>query len=648
MHITEKLAEAKARGKPSFSFEFFPPKTAQGVQNLYDRMDRMHDLGPAFIDITWGAGGRHSQLTCEMVSVAQSQYGLETCMHLPCTDMAKEKVDEALKQAYKSGCTNILALRGDPPRESEKWQVAEGGFRYAKDLIEYIKSRYGNHFDIGVAGYPEGCDDQADTDLLIQHLKEKVDAGGTFIVTQMFYDVDGFLAWVKKVREAGITVPVIPGIMPIHTHQSFLRRANWTKCKIPDHWTIALEPVKNDDAAVREVGKGLVAEMCRKILEAGINHLHFYTMNLAQATRMVLEELSLTPSTGSPMPKPLPWRKSLGFGRRDEDVRPIFWRNRNSSYVQRTQDWDEFPNGRWGDSRSPAFGELDVYGIGLKGTNEQNIKLWGSPKSVRELANLFIDFVNGKLARLPWSEAPISAEADIIKDELVSLNSRGLLTINSQPAINGARSSHPVYGWGPPHGYVYQKAYIELLVPPSLIEQVLSRIRDNPDMTFYAVDKSGTLETNTRDEGPNAVTWGIFPNREIVQPTIVETVSFLAWKDEAYRLGEDWSKCYEAGSASRQLIANVTENWWLLNIVNNDFHEGKAVFDIFKDLEVPDLDAEVRPLASDSSPLPNGVNDHEGSKVIPNNGVVNSKEHSSEQTNESQSIPQSTPQTLKN
>lgn len=274
MHIKDKLAEAHASGKPMFSFEFFPPKTAQGVQNLYDRMDRMHDFGPAFIDVTWGAGGRHSQLTCEMVSTAQNIYGLETCMHLTCTDMEKEKVDQALNQAYKAGCTNILALRGDPPRDQEAWTAVDGGFRYARDLVKYIKSRYGNHFDIGVAGYPEGCDDNRDQDQLIDHLKEKVDAGGTFVVTQMFYDVDTFLDWVQKCRARGITVPIIPGIMPIQTHASFVRRAEWTKCKVPEEWTKALDPIKNDDSAVREVGKGLVAELCRKIIEAGIMHLH--------------------------------------------------------------------------------------------------------------------------------------------------------------------------------------------------------------------------------------------------------------------------------------------------------------------------------------------------------------------------------------
>lgn len=591
MHISQKLAFSHMNKKPTFSFEFFPPKTAQGVQNLYDRMDRMHDLGPAFIDITWGAGGRHSQLTCEMVDAAQARYGLETCMHLTCTDMEKEKLDDALRLAYNTGCTNILALRGDPPRDKEKWEATSHEFRYAIDLVRYIRKHYGDHFDIGVAGYPEGCEDDTEPEILMDHLKQKVDAGSTFIVTQMFYDVEIFLSWVDKCRKKGITVPIIPGIMPISTYAAFERRVNWTKCHVPDEWYEALKPVKNDDAAVRDVGKDLVVEMCRKMLNAGILHLHFYTMNLAQATQRILEDLRLTPEgSGTPLEKPLPWRQSLGFKRRDETVRPIFWRNRNVSYVARTAEWDEFPNGRWGDSRSPAFGELDAYGIGLKGTNEANNKLWGQPKTLRDVTKLFVDFLNGKLDRLPWSEGKISAEADSIKTQLLELNGRGLLSINSQPSVNGFPSSHPVLGWGPPGGYVYQKAYLELLIFPSVIDTVLERLEANKNLTYYAVNKDGVLKTNTKDEGPNAVTWGIFPNREVVQPTIVETVSFLAWKDEAFRLGEDWSRCYPAGSGTRRLIQTIMDECWLINIVNNDFHENNGIFEVFHGLQANDMD----------------------------------------------------------
>ncbi|KAJ5124048.1 uncharacterized protein N7515_007873 [Penicillium bovifimosum] len=606
MHIREKLAKNEAEGKTGISFEFFPPKTAQGVQNLYDRMDRMHGLGPSFIDITWGAGGRLSDLTCEMVNVAQSVYGLETCMHLTCTDMPLEKVDQALQAAYKSGCTNILALRGDPPRDKETWEATENGFRYAKDLVKYIREKYGNHFDIGVGGYPEGADDNSDVDQLIDHLKEKVDAGSSFIVTQMFYDAENFIEWVNKCRAKGINVPIIPGIMPISTFSSFLRRVNWTKIRVPPEWMEALEPVKNDDSAVRDIGKTLIAEMCKKLIAAGLKHLHFYTMNLAQATRLVLEELGLCPSDETPIQRALPWRPSLALNRRTEDVRPVFWRNRNSSYVARTQTWDEYPNGRWTDSRSPAFGELDSYGVGLKGTNEQNIKLWGEPKSIKELSDIFVRFLTGKLDRLPWSDSPITSEAHEIQQDLLNLNQRGFLTINSQPAVNGVKSSHPIYGWGPKNGFVYQKAYLELLVPSSLIDELITRIEKNGDLTYHATNKKGELKTNTRDS-PNALTWGIFAGREIIQPTIVETVSFLAWKDEAYLLGEHWSKCHDVSSPSRKLIQHVMDDWYLVNIVDNDFHRSNAVFELFDGLEVPDLDVEVS-----GAPLTNGHAEQNG------------------------------------
>ncbi|EAA32493.1 hypothetical protein GE21DRAFT_5731 [Neurospora crassa] len=590
MHIREMLADAERTKAPSFSFEYFPPKTAQGVQNLYDRMDRMYNFGPKFIDITWGAGGRIAELTCEMVAQAQAYLGLETCMHLTCTDMGEEKVNNALQRAYKAGCTNILALRGDPPREKERWEAAEGGFQYARDLVAHIRKLYGDHFDIGVAGYPEGCDDNKDEESLLDHLKEKVDMGASFIVTQMFYDVDNFLRWVKRVRERGITIPIIPGIMPIATYASFIRRANHMNCKIPEEWMAKLEPVKNDDVAVREIGKTLVAEMCRKIVDAGIRHLHFYTMNLAQATRMVLEELDWLPSPNRPLKRALPWKQSLGSGRRDEDVRPIFWRNRNKSYITRTQDWDEFPNGRWGDSRSPAFGELDAYGIGLTGSNELNRKKWGEPQTVKDIANLFVRYLNQELEYLPWSEAPISSEAELIKDDLIALNNRGLITINSQPAVNGVKSTHPVHGWGPANGYVYQKAYLELLVSPELFPEIKRRIEDHPDITYYAVTKSGNLHTNAPSEGPNAVTWGVFPGKEIVQPTIVESISFLAWKDEAFQLGLEWARCYDADTPSRLLIEEIMDKWYLINIVNNDFHQPRTIFEILNDLSLPDLE----------------------------------------------------------
>lgn len=598
MKISQKLQEAHKSPEtsvPTYSFEFFVPKTSQGVQNLYDRMDRMYDLGPAFVDVTWNAGGRLSNLTCEIVSTAQSILGLETCMHLTCTGMPKEMVTNALKEAYQSGCQNILALRGDPPHASEKWTSTDGGFCYAKDLIKYIRDIYGDYFDIAVAGYPEGHPEESDVDLLITYLKEKVDAGASVVITQMFYDVDNFITWVAKCRKAGITVPIIPGIMPISTYDSFMRRATWCEINVPPQFLEQLEPIKGDDVQVREVGTQLVADMCQKILDSGVKHLHFYTMNLEKATVMVLERLqilptqpvaasgdSTKPSSGANTPA-LPWRQSLGLTRKEETVRPIFWKNRKHSYVTRTQDWDEFPNGRWGDSRSPAYGALETYGVLLRQSSSKAVSLWGKPETPKDFGELIVKYLDGKVKSLPWSDSPISNEIDNIREQLISLNKRGIFTINSQPAVNGAKSTDAVFGWGPSNGYVYQKAYLEILVPPTLVRPIIDRISADDEITFYAVNNNGDLETNAPlGGGPNAVTWGIYPGKEVIQPTIVEKISFLAWKDEAFRLSTEWSDCFDKNSAAHEFVRSISESWYLINIVHNDFQSPDGIFKVLE------------------------------------------------------------------
>ncbi|KAG8890989.1 hypothetical protein FRC00_014229, partial [Tulasnella sp. 408] len=195
--ITQKIAQAERDNRVWWSFEYFPPRTAQGLQNLYDRIERMRLLGPEFIDITWNAGGRTSDLTCELVKTCQGLIGMETCMHLTCTNMPKEKVDMALQEAKLSGCRNILALRGDPPAGQDEWSAVEGGFVHGIDLIRHIRAKYDDYFEIAIAGFPQHIDLPAEELAAeMKWLKEKVDAGATLIFTQMFYDVEIFLRWV--------------------------------------------------------------------------------------------------------------------------------------------------------------------------------------------------------------------------------------------------------------------------------------------------------------------------------------------------------------------------------------------------------------------------------------------------------------------
>ncbi|KAG8988994.1 hypothetical protein FRB94_001792 [Tulasnella sp. JGI-2019a] len=577
--ISQKLAKADREDRVWWSFEYFPPRTAQGLQNLYDRIERMRQLGPEFIDITWNAGGRTSDLTSELVKTCQGIIGVETCMHLTCTNMPKEKVDIALRDAKAAGCRNILALRGDPPAGQDEWSAVEGGFVHGIDLVRHIRKHYDDYFDIAVAGFPQDVLlPRAEFDQEIFHLKNKIDAGASLIFTQMFYDVEVFLKWVAEVRKAGITVPIIPGIAPIQTWNGFIRSTSLAKTQIPQNYYDLLEPHKNNDEKVREIGISLVTEMCRKILasEFKIRGLHFYTMNLERGTKLLLEELNLVPRVE--IIKPLPWRQSLTPSRRTETIRPIFWANRTKSYLSRTENWDEYPNGRFGDSRSPAYGELDGYGVWIKQTKEQALALWGSPTSLADVSSLFSRFCLGKLSALPWSDQPPSSETSVIGSQLAKLNELGFLTINSQPAVNGASSDDATFGWGPAKGYVYQKAYLEFFASPALLNKLLPIISRDPLITYYAINKQGDLRTNSHSEGPNAVTWGVFPGKEIIQPTIVEAVSFMAWKDEAFELGIQWAQVYGTDSPSYKLISEMMNTYFLVNVVHNDFKDTDLIF----------------------------------------------------------------------
>ncbi|OBA21855.1 methylenetetrahydrofolate reduct [Metschnikowia bicuspidata var. bicuspidata NRRL YB-4993] len=592
MKITEKLTQAHSGANPppaTFSFEFFVPKTSQGVQNLYDRMDRMYDLNPIFVDITWNAGGRSSSLTNEMVYTAQSTLGLETCMHLTCTNMAVSYIDEALEKAFKAGCQNILALRGDPPLDGSE---STGDFRYAKDLIAYIRKNYGDHFNIGIAAYPEGHPEENDNGKLLQYLKEKTDAGADFIITQMFYDVDNFIGWCRKIRDYGINIPIIPGIMPISTYSAFIRRANWSQVAVPQHFLDALDPIKEDDFAVRELGSQLVADLCQKLIDSGfVNHLHFYTMNLEKSTIMLLEKLNLVECVKEidAVGEDLPWRKSLHPNRSKEAIRPIFWQNRKYSYISRTSGWDEFPNGRWGDSRSPAFGDIDLSASELlRQSPKRALELWGCPQELKDLANIVIRYLNNEVKALPWSDGPIGTDTNVLKESLIKLNENGFITLNSQTALNSVRSNDKVHGWGPKNGFVYQKQYLEFMVHKDVASRLVTAVETHNQadptglISFYMVDKEGNLTTNAHDDDINAVTWGVFPGEEILQPTIVEKVSFLAWKDEVFSLIKEWDTIFhskvigelveaEKIDAFSRFLTGFGNNYVLCNMVNNDF-----------------------------------------------------------------------------
>ncbi|KAK4299390.1 hypothetical protein Pmani_028322, partial [Petrolisthes manimaculis] len=569
-----------------FSLEFFPPRTKGGAVNLLARFDRMRQGNPLFCDVTWhpagNPGGDTETSSMTIAGAALNYSGLETMLHMTCCSMTKSEITKHLKRAKDIGLRNILALRGDPPHGAEDWVAPEDGFNYASDLVTHIRREFGNYFVICVAAYPTGHPEATSyTDDLI-HLKEKVDAGADFIITQLFFKAQTFTKFVGDCRARGITCPIIPGIMPIQSHESLRHIVKLSKLELPQEILDVVAPLKDNDEAIRNYGihqcVQLIKELFNDDMAPGI---HFYTLNREVASTAILKQVGLWASTPH---RPLPWKMAANHKRSSEDVRPIFWASRPKAYVYRTQHWDEFPNGRWGHSESPAFGELKDYYLfylASKSSREQLLSMWGeSLDSEQDVWDVFHAYLTGtcnkagnKVTKVPWNDDILSAETSLLTEKLANFNKRGVLTINSQPNVNGASSEDPVVGWGMPGGYVYQKAYLEFFTSHDNIEALINILPLFPRINYHIINRDGSADfSNCHKHRPNAVTWGAFPGTEIIQPTIVDPLSFKAWKDEAFGLWEEqWGKLYPEDSPSRRLIHYITRHYYLVNLVDNDY-----------------------------------------------------------------------------
>ncbi|KAI1447165.1 MTHFR-domain-containing protein [Annulohypoxylon stygium] len=256
--------------------------------------------------------------------------------------------------------------------------------------------------------------------------------------------------------------------------------------------------------------------------------------------------------------------------------------------------WDDFPNGRWGDARSPAYGEIDGYGPSLHVSHAQAVSLWGNPTKLTDINDLFVRHLSGQLSAIPWSEEEFNEETGTITDRLIKLNQRGWWTVASQPAVNGLRSSDPVFGWGPQHGFVFQKAFVEFFVPSAQWQVLLDKLRSpevQGQVTFYASNAAGDFVSSDltggvvadgelKESSTNAVTWGVFPGKEIITPTIIEEVSFRAWSEEAFGIFAEWAQVYGKGSESEKLLEKARADSWLVNIIHHDYIEKDALWDL--------------------------------------------------------------------
>jgi methylenetetrahydrofolate reductase (NADPH) len=294
-----RIPDVLATRQPVFSFEFFPPKTDAGERNLYGALEELRKLDPAFVSVTYGAGGSTRERTIHIVKSIKERYGLEAMAHFTCVGATVEELRGTLDEMEQAGIENVLALRGDPPAGQETWTKTEGGLEYSRELVELISDGY--PFAIGAACFPETHIHATSAEDDLEHLAEKVRAGVDFLITQLFFDNAVYFDFVKRARAAGIGVPIVPGIMPITKVSQIERMAAMCGSAIPDGLRSEMHARADDDEAVLDFGVAYATLQCAELLAAGAPGIHFYTLNRSPATRAILSALKLA----------RPWEKAV-------------------------------------------------------------------------------------------------------------------------------------------------------------------------------------------------------------------------------------------------------------------------------------------------------------------------------------------------
>lgn len=284
-----KIASLFTPGRTLFSFEFFPPKNDGDVDHLLATARELKTLEPAYISVTWGAGGSTRRKTLDIVSAIKNDVGVESMAHLTCVGAGRVDLDEILADIARRGVKNILALRGDPPKGAAVFEPHPDGFRHANELVAHIRK---NHdFCLGVAGYPEGHIECPDKGRDLDNLKRKVDAGADFVVTQLFFDNVDFLRFRDRAAARGVRVPIVAGLMPITNAGQAQRFTQLCGARLPAALLAELDRRRDDTEAVTRLGIDHAAAQCRGLIAEGVAGIHFYTLNRSRSTAEILRRL---------------------------------------------------------------------------------------------------------------------------------------------------------------------------------------------------------------------------------------------------------------------------------------------------------------------------------------------------------------------
>lgn len=283
-----RISEALATARPFFSFEFFPPKDDAGARALIATIETLQPLRPAFVSITYGAGGSTRARTVALAKQIQEEIGLTVMAHVTCVGSTRAELRALFDDLARSGIQNILALRGDPPKGEETFVPPPGGFAHASEMIAMLRRNY--DFCLGAACYPESHVDSSPEDDL-RHLVEKVDAGADFLITQLFFDNDKYTSFVKRAQAAGVQVPMLPGLMPITNYGQIARFTASCGATIPPKLLHELDARRDEHAAVEDLGVAYATLQATELLSRGAPGIHFYTLNKSPATRAIVSAL---------------------------------------------------------------------------------------------------------------------------------------------------------------------------------------------------------------------------------------------------------------------------------------------------------------------------------------------------------------------
>jgi methylenetetrahydrofolate reductase (NADPH) len=291
MHLNRPISDLLARSKPALSVEFFPPKNEVGGERIVRVANEMREsLKPDFVSITYGAGGTTQERTLQYAKMLKEDLGFEVMPHLTCVGASNEELIDLVSQYQNDGFCNIMALRGDPPKGSNEFIAHPNGPKYASDLVKLIRSQFAG-FSLGVAGYPEKHPEAPSIEEDLKNLKTKVDAGASFITTQLFFDNQVYFDFVERCREANIFVPIIPGIMPALSYSQITRFCKAVGTSIPKKLLEDLETAKDDSAANEKVGINWAKDQIEELISKGAPGIHLYILNRAKPALRLIQSL---------------------------------------------------------------------------------------------------------------------------------------------------------------------------------------------------------------------------------------------------------------------------------------------------------------------------------------------------------------------